>query len=112
MAQPPESVLNPNMFAGAFIAVIVAASAAWYFVSPAYPFETALKDRFADPSSVQIRNVVSDPGQPVKYCGEVNAKNLMGGYVGFQRFVAMTQGARFTVAIGPELAQFPSLWCG
>ncbi len=34
-----------------------------------------------DPDSAQFRNQRG-------FCGEVNSKNLLGGYVGFQRFIA------------------------
>ena len=57
-----------------------------------------LKNKFKDPDSVQIRNPVLYTTQFVfedgvtrfngQYglCGEVNAKNSYGGYVGFRRF--------------------------
>tara|TARA_R110002049_G_scaffold275802_1_gene453939 strand:+ start:1126 stop:1452 length:327 start_codon:yes stop_codon:yes gene_type:complete len=38
-----------------------------------------------DPSSVQFRNLVSYSGGVV--CGEFNAKNRMGAYVGYQEFI-------------------------
>ena len=43
-----------------------------------------------DPNSVQFRNLHLSPGAsaPVP-CGELNAKNAYGRYVGFQRFYAM-----------------------
>lgn len=49
------------------------------------------QDRIAsslkDPESARFRNVfVSPRGRAV--CGEVNAKNSMGGYVGFKRFIS------------------------
>jgi hypothetical protein len=40
-----------------------------------------------DPESARFRKVfVSPKGKAV--CGEVNAKNQMGGYVGFRRFIS------------------------
>lgn len=39
----------------------------------------------SDPLSVQYRNVVEHQGGVV--CGEYNAKNKMGGYVGFAEFI-------------------------
>jgi hypothetical protein len=43
--------------------------------------------RLNDPESGRFRNVfVSPRGRAV--CGEVNAKNRMGGYVGFRRFIS------------------------
>lgn len=43
----------------------------------------AVSKDLKDPSSAQFRNVRIKGGH---VCGEVNAKNAMGGYVGFQRF--------------------------
>ncbi len=55
----------------------------------------AVFEKLRDPASATFKNVVrvvtgADPaagkvGVPV-YCGEVNAKNAYGGYVGYQRF--------------------------
>jgi hypothetical protein len=43
---------------------------------------------FKDPSSVQYRDLyVSESGSRA-LCGEINAKNSYGGYVGFRRFFA------------------------
>lgn len=47
----------------------------------------AVSEQLLDPSSAQFRNVQSR-GESV--CGEVNAKNKMGAYVGFKRFVVDT----------------------
>lgn len=46
--------------------------------------KTMMADRFADPDSAKFRKVFVIKGT---VCGEVNAKNLMGGYVGYRRFV-------------------------
>jgi hypothetical protein len=45
--------------------------------------------RLKDPESATFRNVFVSrlSGTPL-VCGEVNAKNSFGGYVGFQRFVS------------------------
>lgn len=48
------------------------------------PFETALREQFVDPDSVQIRGVVK---YGMAWCGEVNAKNRLGAYTGWQRFI-------------------------
>jgi len=46
--------------------------------------KTMMADRFSDPDSAKFRKVFVIKGT---VCGEVNAKNLMGGYVGYRRFV-------------------------
>lgn len=43
-------------------------------------------DQLSDPASAQFRN--ERVGKESWHCGEVNAKNGMGGYGGFKRFIA------------------------
>ena len=40
-----------------------------------------------DPDSVKFRAETSQ-GNPLTICGEINAKNSLGGYVGFKRFIS------------------------
>lgn len=52
-------------------------------------------DRLTDPSAAQFRNTFYGPvvdGERA-WCGEVNAKNQQGGYVGFERFIATQRSA-------------------
>lgn len=44
-----------------------------------------------DPESAQFKDVALTPGGAL--CGEVNARNSFGGYVGFKRFVATDEKA-------------------
>lgn len=57
---------------------------------------TRLQDKVAatlkDPSSAQFRNI-NLVERTTTLCGEVNAKNSFGGYVGFRPFVASEQAA-------------------
>lgn len=53
-----------------------------------------------DPASIQLRDV-SARGEAL--CGEVNARNRMGGYVGFRRFV-VTPGLAIEIDYGDEPA--------
>lgn len=46
---------------------------------------------FKDTASVQWRNVFVSDGTVPALCGEVNAKNSYGAYVGFRRFFATSQ---------------------
>ncbi|NBB15158.1 hypothetical protein GVN21_07290 [Caulobacter sp. SLTY] len=50
----------------------------------------AVRWKLADPDSAKFRNVfvVAKPGQAKAVCGEVNAKNQMGGYAGYKRFIS------------------------
>lgn len=47
----------------------------------------AVRDRLFDPASAEFRNVRTGSRIDV-WCGEVNSKNRMGGYVGWRAFVA------------------------
>lgn len=64
---------------------------------------------FRDPVSVQYRNVfISKTGETALLCGEINGKNVYGGYVGFRAFVGMLD--KDTTVVGgeifpPDLAQ-------
>lgn len=53
-------------------------------------FKAALTERFKDPSSAQFKNVVAyGVAQPLRIsfmCGQVNAKNSYGAYIGYKRF--------------------------
>lgn len=50
-------------------------------------------DEFSDPDSAKFRRMfiselINPKGEAVLYlCGEVNAKNKMGGYTGYRRFI-------------------------
>lgn len=56
---------------------------------------------FFDPSGAQFRNIravdvtLQNGAQERRVCGEVNGKNRMGGYVGFQMFGGIMQGGAF-----------------
>lgn len=46
----------------------------------------------ADPESARFRNVRAfqmKPGAAIIFCGEINAKNQLGGYTGYRPFVAL-----------------------
>lgn len=56
---------------------------------------------FNDPSSVQYRNVTTtaeSPQSPYRTtCGELNAKNQYGAYIGFKKFVVVTEMQNYQV---------------
>jgi hypothetical protein len=62
--------------------------------------QTVTRD-FLDPDSARFRNVraaqvsLADGGQDVRVCGEVNGKNSMGGYVGYEMFGGTLVNGRF-----------------
>lgn len=54
--------------------------------------KATLLNQLKDPDSAKFRNVFT--ADDVATCGEVNAKNAMGGYVGFKRFIAFADRVR------------------
>lgn len=63
--------------------------------------KAAIADSARDPQSVQYRKVRIASSDGSLICGEVNAKNGMGGYIGFRRFVNFnTDGSAFEVDDG------------
>jgi hypothetical protein len=57
--------------------------------SPGEIAQEAVRNHLKDPDSARFRNVTIIRVEPdgAVVCGEVNAKNSYGGYVGFRRFV-------------------------
>lgn len=68
----------------------------------------AVADSLKDPGSAQFKNVRLAPfGTGKVVCGEVNAKNSYGGYVGYTRFVASTDSS--TLASRSLDSRFPEI---
>jgi hypothetical protein len=84
----------------ALVCIAALGSGSWWWFQEHQ--KSIVKDRVLtrlhDPDSAKFRNVKyfrkTDGG-----CGEVNAKNMMGGYVGFTGFVALPNG---DVLLAPE----------
>ncbi|WP_299440255.1 hypothetical protein [uncultured Rhodospira sp.] len=57
--------------------------------------KTAVRQKLRDPDSAQFRNIrIVEHTAGKLVCGEVNARNVFGGYVGFQLFASSGQSAR------------------
>jgi hypothetical protein len=70
------------------VTVGAAAVAAWEFgLSPKATQRTVVKSFLNDPDSAEFRNEFKAPRGKNVWCGEVNAKNRLGGMVGFTRYV-------------------------
>lgn len=70
----------------------------------------AIKDKINDPESAIFRDVYFNQGRdgiPIT-CGEINAKNLLGGYIGFQQFISA--GKAELTFLQEEVSDFPILW--
>lgn len=70
-------------------------------------------DSLKDPDSAKFKDVFlgysEDPKSSVRsLCGFVNARNSMGGYVGFTPFIANTEGM---LSMGEEVAYLWPVWC-
>jgi hypothetical protein len=87
--------------------------------------EDAVRETLKDPESAQFRNVRSvealppgksnhgyidktHPGLPAGVCGEVNAKNGMGGYTGFSGFIWIPEQERLVLPNDEGLISMPS----
>lgn len=66
--------------------------------------------KLTDPDSAKFRNVVvvAKPGQAKAVCGEVNAKNQMGGYTGYKRFISA--GTAKLTYFENDLADMDEAW--
>lgn len=71
---------------------------------------SAIKERAVDPGSVRFRNVfvVRQASGTKAVCGEFNAKNRMGGYNGYERFISAGVG-QYTYSEA-DVADFSTAW--
>lgn len=77
-------------WAAGAVAIVAAAAVAWYY--PTYRVEGIVRQALRDPDSARFQGV------QVFYrtgaaCGYVNARNAMGGYVGFTHFTMTPDGS-------------------
>lgn len=86
--------LSAFIVAGLVVSVIIG-NLGWRYFYVLPQVHKVIGETMRDPDSMQFRNevVLSEPSGA---CGEVNAKNGMGGYTGFTRFVATTSGSLVT----------------
>jgi len=69
--------------------------------------EKYVKEKILEPSKAQFRNqFIGKGGAP---CGEVNAKDAFGGYIGFQRYISV---ARDLTLLSQDVspAEFDAQW--
>lgn len=66
----------------------------------------AIQEQLKDPDSAEFRNIMASE---TVVCGEVNAKNAFGGYVGFTRFFH-TAGGITMLDEAQDKASFDMLW--
>ena len=69
----------------------------------------SVQDILKDPDSAEFRGVFySEKGGVPMACGEVNSKNSMGGFTGFQRFVS--RGTKELTVLEEQVAGFQVTW--
>lgn len=81
----------------AVLAVLIAAGW-WWFGKASREVEQLVRASLVDPGSAQFRNLIIGK---TSACGEVNSKNRMGGYTGFQKFY-VSQGKVVFLSDSPE----------
>lgn len=83
--------------AGVVVGVCGAAGATWKFwlpivqLNPTQDVEARVRQNLKDPESARFDKVTFNT-ETGAGCGYVNAKNSMGGYVGFQSFILYKHG--------------------
>lgn len=86
--------MNENLKWGVTVAVVVASSIGGLSYGPKLVAIHQAKEKVSrqliDPSSAQFRGLQYKGGN---VCGEINGKNKLGAYVGFQRFVVDSVGS-------------------
>ena len=76
------------LYITAGIAVAATLCAAWWFlIRPEQRITSIIKRWANDPASVQLEDMQQSKRDPEVWCGRMNARNRMGGMVGFRRFV-------------------------
>lgn len=106
------------LVAGVAIAgAVLYSSGAFDSEQAAFPFDADVRQRLNDSESVQYRGVVQDTFNDLikdrMYCGEMNAKNRMGGYAGWSRFVAMDPkgDGNWSITFAGDVADNFPVWC-
>lgn len=81
----------------ASVSLVLAAGVAGYREHLKSNLLDVVRHELADPDTAKFRGVrISSNWTPAggMACGEVNARNRLGAYVGFQKFVVMADGLR------------------
>lgn len=88
------------VYSAIFILIGLAAVSgiAYIYYKPIFEVKNAVKDLLKDPESARfydIKKVVN--GKTISYCGEVNARAMLGGYGGKQRFIYEEEDKKATL---------------
>jgi hypothetical protein len=81
------------MIGTALVVAVAAGGAYWLLVhKPEMDAKEAVKRLLRDPDSAQFEKLTRNESSKV-WCGTVNAKNRMGGYEGYIRFMVAPDGS-------------------
>lgn len=87
------------------VGVIYAGSSDWREKRDAM---AAVESYMVDPDSAKFRNVTKDG---IEVCGEVNAKNRMGGYTGYTHFRAIRIENEWAVTVDSDNSEIAGKLC-
>lgn len=72
---------------------------------PFQEVKAAVAAKMFDPGSATFQ-ALSERVSDIAYCGEVNAKNRMGGYLGYQKFFAIkSSSGDWLIQLDPKMAE-------
>jgi len=108
-----------SIFIGAIAVAIVSGFAYWKTINAPYADHLKIvKQNLIDPGSAEFRNSRLSRENKGVWCGEVNAKNRMGGMAGFTRYILMVPGYSPNILMGslkfdgsPEFQESWNVWC-
>lgn len=95
----------------ATLAVVSAALLAWHQTMSPYAEQRAMvRELLNDPDSAVFRNARESPRAPGLWCGEVNARNKMGGMVGFTRYMVDLERGGVSIGSGDKPPFMRGVW--
>ncbi len=92
------------IIAGGIVAGAVIYAASGYGFAKEAPYAAAVREQLRDPDSAKFRNVAKDRGTD-HWCGDVNARNGMGGYAGWQPFSATKTSNGWLVSLDKDVVE-------
>ncbi|QHE86506.1 hypothetical protein [Hydrogenophaga sp. BPS33] len=87
------------------LAALIPAVLAAGCMSPDSEHREYVKLFLNDPESAQFRSVEQSRRRALAWCGEVNAKNRMGGLAGFTRYVLVMPDADLKIKVKTEVEE-------
>ena len=94
MTEQRKTGAAPKLAVGIAIVLLIGITShfAWTQLYQIPKLRKVVAETMRDPDSVQFKDE-SKLSDPLRVCGFVNAKNAMGGYTGFARYIATAAGS-------------------